>query len=79
MEQVNFLWTIGLVVIGTVVWFIRLEGRIIYLERDHEKLVEQGAKTTVAFDTKLDRLSNDLLEIRVMLARVEGSLKKSED
>ena len=79
IEVANFAWTVGLVSLGCIIWFIRLEARLIYLEKDHDKLVELSAKNDMVFDKKIDKLSNDLNEIRVILARIEGSLKHKEE
>ena len=79
IEIAALTWTVGAGALGCVIWFIRLESRLIYLEKDHDKLVELSAKNDLAFDKKIDKLSNDLNEIRVILARIEGSLKQTHD
>ena len=73
IEIANFIWMIGLSTLGSIIWFIRLEARLIYLEKDHNKLVELAAKSEMMFDKKIDKLSSDLSDIRVILGRIEGS------
>lgn len=74
MSEVGFFWSAisGFVVVVT--WFIRLEAKVLYLERDHAKLVETSQKTELLFQTKIDRLGNDLNDIKVCLARIESRI-----
>lgn len=72
IETANFLWMIGLTALGSIIWFIRLEARLIYLEKDHDKLVKLSAKSEMMFEKKIDKLSSDLSDIRVILGRIEG-------
>lgn len=73
IEVANFIWIMGVSALGSIIWFIRLEARLIYLEKDHNKLVELSARSEMLFDKKIDKLSSDLSDIRVILGRIEGS------
>jgi hypothetical protein len=65
--------------VTTIVWFIRLESKIIYLEKDHEKLVQSTAKTDLIFETKIDKLITDLNLIQISLTRIETQLHSMHD
>ena len=60
-----------------VIWLIRLEAKLLYLEKDHNKLDETSAKTELLFQAKVEKLSTDLNEIKISLARIESSIYRS--
>lgn len=71
MNIANFAWIVGLSALGSIIWFIRLEAKVIYLERDHNKLEDTSNKTDMIFNQKVDKLGNDLNEIKISLMRIE--------
>lgn len=72
MSQLTYSLICGAVFCLT--WLIRLESKILYLERDHAKLDESSAKMDSLFQSKVDRLSNDLGEIKISLVRIESRM-----
>lgn len=78
----NF-WPILMSAIGTIIWLIRLEGRVNQGDRDHistEKLIVSVDKRIDVVVGKHDALESKVLqqlsEVRESLARIEGSLNK---
>ncbi len=69
IEQMSYAWTViagvGGVTLLAVGWFIRLEAKVMYLEKDHSKL-----------DTQMKELKADLQRISEALARIEGFLQR---
>lgn len=57
-----------------LIWLIRLESKVLYLEKDHLKLVENSQKTDLLFQTRIEKLGQDLNEIRICLARIESRI-----
>lgn len=60
--------------VGGLIWLIRLEGKLISLERDHERLVDTSTKTDILFQNKIDTLLSDIHKIQGSLIRIETRL-----
>jgi hypothetical protein len=69
--------------IGTIaaalIWFIRLEAKLIYLEKDHNKLEDTSTKTDLLFQSKVDKLMADINQIQISLTRIETRLRSKEE
>jgi hypothetical protein len=63
MQQVNEYWSLILAGICFLVWFIRLEAKVLNLENNRSEHWE-----------KIDRMQTKLNEIAEALARLEGWL-----
>lgn len=74
MFSVETILTIGGGLLTVLVWLIRLEAKLLYLERDHNKLEETSTKTDLLFQTKVDKLMGDIHQIQVSLTRIETRL-----
>lgn len=71
LEDFIKFWPVILFLGATVVWFVRLESKVLYLEKDHENH-KQDYKILW---TKIDLLQNNINEMRESLARIEERLK----
>ncbi len=58
---------LSLVVLGFIIWLIRLEGKVRYLDRDLSRL-------EVKHDALDSQIVRDLVRIRESLAHIEGKL-----
>lgn len=83
MNDSNFLLGSASLVVGGIIWLIRLEGRVNQGDRDHssaEKLILSVDKRVDVIVGKHDALESRVLaqlsEVRESLARIEGSLNK---
>lgn len=74
MFSVENMMAIGGGLLTVLVWLIRLESKLLYLERDHNKLEETSTKTDLLFQTKVDKLMGDIHQIQVSLTRIETRL-----
>lgn len=69
-EFIKF-WPVVLFLGASTVWFVRLESKVLYLEKDHENH-KQDYKILWA---KIDILQTNINEMRESLARIEERLK----
>ena len=74
IEVVNLAWVFIITLVSSIIWFIRLEAKVLYLVKDHEKLAETSAKTDLLFQSKVDTLIYDLNKIQVSLTRIETKI-----
>lgn len=64
-------WPVILFLGAVVVWFVRLESKVLYLEKDHQNHKEDY-KTLWS---KIDMMQLNINEVRETLARIEERLK----
>lgn len=57
-----------------LIWLIRLEAKVLYLEKDHGKLSKLSESNNIVFQSKVDKLGNDLGDIKIALARIESRM-----
>ncbi len=81
-EIITALWPIFASIVGFfiagMIWFIRLEAKVIYLEGDHLKLeITTKEKERVMWE-KIDALQNSLNQLLQGIGRVEGKLDAKE-
>lgn len=80
----------GISLIGVIVWFVRLEGRVNYNEKVNEQRSEakqaqidaikaQFTELRVKHDELDSKIVNELAKVREGLARIEGFLQRSKD
>lgn len=74
IQLVDVIWSIVGGGAVALIWLIRLESKVLYLEKDHLKLVENSQKTDLLFQTRIEKLGQDLNEIRICLARIESRI-----
>lgn len=67
VETINSLWPLGAAVVGMTAWFVRLEAKVMYLEKDKKIMWN-----------KLDDIQDSLTKILQALAKLEGKLENKE-
>lgn len=80
---VSQLWPvftgIAVCVFFLIVWCVRLESKVMYLEKDHEENKErQGEKSDVVW-TKIDSLQNTMNSVLQAFGRLEGKIDAKRD
>jgi hypothetical protein len=67
--------------IAAVAWFIRLESKALYTERDLRNYIDAAAKKDDKVTKTLENLQKTMTEVQTSLARIEGSLehRKKDD
>jgi hypothetical protein len=65
------LWPVLLSIVFLIVWLIRLEAKVLYLEKEHEMRLENDKEIW----NKFDNMQKLLSQIMQSLARLEGKLE----
>lgn len=68
-------WLVLLSIIAGVAWLIRIESKVLYLEKDHGKSNEANAKREEAMWKKFEEVNNKLTEALKSLSKIEGRLE----
>ena len=74
MDIKNLIHLIAPVVV-TIIWLIRLEAKILYLEKDHITHKNDYKDQYSLMWAKIDFLSNNISMIMQSLARIEENIK----
>jgi hypothetical protein len=67
---VGLIISTGGALIGCVIWFVRLEGKVYYLEKDQEK--------TELLHKELKELNHLLVDMKVAIGTIKGRLGISD-
>ena len=69
LELLLKLWPVFLFLLAAFAWLIRLEAKVMYLEKDHDE-------NKKAIWEKIKTIESMLLKISESLARIEGKLDR---
>lgn len=79
MEYLSLIqWVISGFIIA-LVWFIRLESKVLFLMDDHSNHKKEVKENDSKDSDKIDKLNQGLTEIKISLARIEGSLIRLDE
>lgn len=62
--------------IGFIAWFIRLESKVLYLEKDHEKREKAVQAKDDAFWAKMDTMQATLNQVLQVVGELKGRVEK---
>jgi hypothetical protein len=65
-------------IVGIIAWFIRLESKVNYLEKDQDKKVKADAANNLAVWQKFESFQSTLHEILIALGKLEGTITSSK-
>lgn len=77
MQEVKALaeiWPLFAGLIGVVVWLVRLEGRVNYIDAAQKDLHADVAELRVKHESLDSKVVEQLSQVRESLARIEGAL-----
>lgn len=63
-----------LTALGGLIWLIRVEAKVLTIERDLLRIENEAEKSSVSFQIKVEKLHNDLNDIKIALARIESRM-----
>lgn len=66
------------IVVAVIAWLIRLEAKVMYLEKDHEAHKNINEKKDKSLWDKIDSLQVVIMSMKETLARIEERLKPKE-
>ena len=79
MEEILKHWHIILAASLSLIWFVRLEAKVLYLGKDHEKLEKAVSEKDKLLWEKIDCMRSDMTQILQAIARLEGRLAERRE
>lgn len=73
-QDISNLWPVILSLVFVLVWLVRIEAKVMYLEKAHEDEVKNKQALDDQIWAKLDEVQKSLSKITESLARLEGRL-----
>lgn len=67
-----------LLLMSGVAWLIRLEAKVMYLDKDHREHKSAVKDNEKLMWKKIEELQNDTKQVLMTLARIEESLRRRE-
>jgi hypothetical protein len=77
-ENISSLWPIVLSLVFVLVWLVRIESKVLYLEKAHDDEVKNKQALDDQIWEKLDEVQKSLSKITESLARLEGRLDQND-
>lgn len=78
MENIQYLeklWPLIVSLVLVVAWLIRLESKVLYMEKDSLKTAAENSKREEGMWKKFDEVNNKLTEALKTLSKIEGRLE----
>lgn len=72
--EIMKLWPIFVALISGLIWLIRLEAKVLYLEKDQTKEVKRSSEKDRNLWKEVKGIREEVHEVKTTLARIEGSL-----
>ncbi len=72
-------WPVGVALVTMVAWFIRLESKVLYLEKDHHEHKRAYSERETQMWAKIDGLQVGITTVLQALAKIEGKLETRID
>ena len=73
--SLTHFWPMIVVVISFIAWLIRLEAKVLYMERDNIRTAKENSKKEASMSTEIKEVNNKLTEALKTLAKIEGRLE----
>lgn len=70
------IWPVLLSIFGAIVWLIRLESKVNYLEKDYERYKEAAAEKDKVMWAKLDSLQATMNTVLQTLGEIKGKISE---
>lgn len=71
--------TVLVILVGIVAWFIRLESKVQYLEKDYNRHQEDQEEKHKTIWVKVDTVQTAINSLLMAIGRVEGKLELKKD
>ena len=79
LSQLNDLVALIGTVIFFVAWFIRLESKVNYIEKDYQRHIEAQSQKDAVIWTKMDDMQKSINSLLQIVGRIEGKLESQKD
>lgn len=70
------IWPVLLSTLGAIVWLIRLESKVNYLEKDYEAYKVAAAEKDKVMWSKLDSLQSTMNQVLQTLGEIKGKISE---
>lgn len=77
LEIVIKFWPILVAMVVVIIWNIRLESKVLYLEKDHEREVKASAEKDKIMWSKFDNVVNELSDMKLVLTKLQTTIEMS--
>ncbi len=74
--DIGSIITVAVLLLGSFAWLIRLEAKVIYLEKDHDEHKANGDKKITDMWLKIESILSTLNQVAQGVARLEGQITK---
>lgn len=79
LSMVLAILTVLVILVGIVAWFIRLESKVQYLEKDYNRHQDDQDEKYKTMWAKVDAVQSALNSVLQAIGRVEGKLESKKD
>lgn len=76
--EIMKLWPLFVAMVTGLVWLIRLEAKVLYLEKDQVREVKQNFEKDKNIWKEIKGIRDEVHEMKMALARIEGSLSNKD-
>ena len=76
LEEIKVFWPMLITFVAVGSWFIRLEAKVLYLGKDHEKLEVIVKEKDALLWEKFNQMQVSMNNILQSVARIEGALNQ---
>lgn len=74
VQLISDLWPIFTGFIISIIWFIRLEAKVLFLKENHKDHVDAVTRKDAALWAKVDSLQTSITNVLQGVARLEGKM-----
>lgn len=74
VQLISDLWPIFVGFVIAIIWFIRLEAKVLFLRESHKDHVEAVVRKDAALWAKVDSLQASITNVLQGVARLEGKM-----
>ena len=75
LEILLKLWPIVMVLILSLIWNIRLEAKVLYLEKDHAREIKSSSEKDKLMWEKFDAVVTELTNVKMVLTKLQTTIE----
>ena len=79
LQNIPSFWPIILSLVFVIIWLVRLEAKVLFLDRSHEEFMKNNKEMEKEIREKLDEIKESVGKISESLARFEGRFEGKTD
>lgn len=75
LDKIGTAWPVFITCVFVIGWFVRLESKVLYIEKDQERERRERNERDREVSKKLDQLGIQLREVLQTVSHIEGKLE----